>query len=662
MTLAEGDLGSFGNLARAIGLTTSSGTNSAWFTDPAGGDGGNPTGLKTILSNPEQRDALVDFVDEALGPPAARTSGTQRWIPLFQNDDPVITVYAVVEALTGSVRVGIGVEHSTGTTAPFVASRLHVPLLQLPNGEHDDRADNGGDPKWLLIGHEGGRIDIEIDATFTAAPPVSGQAHLGGARVRLGIPTSSGDHLEFGLDLVDLQLPGATTPTTQTLDVDSLANIGTDIFEFMTGLVRAQVAALDLNDDTFRHVAGLTGILGLRDVADIPPLPLAELPTRGADALVGWVEQVLGDATARDAWLGELARLVGGTPDPTRNAVSLHLGDASILVGVRVDAGSGGHPVLVPWAEVGYATRAGVSVGGGLDLLRIDTGTGAVKAVPQIRVEAVFGADSAPAADRLIGTGSVQVGSVHVGVRLDDLSRPQFALELHDADVNTGGPPRHYDVLDLSSPDAALDAVDDVIEGAISDALDTLGDAGTLIRQLLGIDPPGGISAIKVTDLLGDPLGTVLGYYRELIASAPATKAVIASVQSLLTSAVTPVPGAGTVDDPWRITIAGIGDGGVGLAFWSAPDHLVIAAAVDLGSPVLDGLAVRDRRTNRSPRSRRRRRSGDAGTECVRTAPRANERHGSGHVVAGRRGSRAAECRPRGRVAGERGVESPLHG
>src|SRR5438093_9405353 len=143
MTLAEGDLGSFGNLARAIGLTTSSGTNSAWFTDPAGGDGGNPTGLKTILSNPEQRDALVDFVDDALGPPAARTSGTQRWIPLFQNDDPVITVYAVVEALTGSVRVGIGVEHSTGSTAPFVASRLHVPLIHLPNGEHDDRANNG---------------------------------------------------------------------------------------------------------------------------------------------------------------------------------------------------------------------------------------------------------------------------------------------------------------------------------------------------------------------------------------------------------------------------------------------------------------------------------------------------------------------------------------
>ena len=70
------------------------------------------------------------------------------------------------------------------------------------------------------------------------------------------------------------------------------------------GLVRAQAAALDLNDDTFRHIAGLTGILGLREVEHIPALPLADLPTVGPIALVHWVEEMLGTTDARVAWLG----------------------------------------------------------------------------------------------------------------------------------------------------------------------------------------------------------------------------------------------------------------------------------------------------------------------------------------------------------------------
>jgi large repetitive protein len=91
MTLTQEGLGSFGALARAIGLLTDTGTNSAWFGDPVGGDS-NQTGLKTILSDPGQRDALLGFVDEVLGPPDARTDGTQRWVPLFQNSDPLVTL------------------------------------------------------------------------------------------------------------------------------------------------------------------------------------------------------------------------------------------------------------------------------------------------------------------------------------------------------------------------------------------------------------------------------------------------------------------------------------------------------------------------------------------------------------------------------------------
>src|SRR4051794_23969501 len=486
--LTADDLGAFGNLAQAIGLTTDTGANSAWFGAPVGGDA-NPHGLKDVLTDPGQRNALLTFVDDVLGPPAAHTEGTQKWVPLFQNVSPTITVYAVVEVVGGAVRLGVAIEHSTGSTAPFVTTRVHVPLIHLPDGATDGRADNGIDPKWLLIGHAGGRIGIEIEATFTDAPPIPREAYLRGATVGIAIPTSSDDNLEFDLELIDLQVPGAATPSTQRLAIDSLNEIGTDVLEFVVGLVRAQAASLDLNDEAFRHIAGLLGVLGLRDVDGLPPFPLADIATQGADALVHWAEHVLQDNDARDAWIGELARLVGGQPEADRDAVSFDVGDVAIVLGLRVDTGAGGHPVLVPWAEVSYGTRVGVSVGGGLDLFRLDTGTGTINAIPQIRAEAVFGADTATGAARLLPTGPVQIGSVHVGVHLDtggrEGPRPSFALTLHDVDISAGGSPRHHDLLDLSSPDAALDALDSAIDDALSSALDGLGAAGGLAKQLL---------------------------------------------------------------------------------------------------------------------------------------------------------------------------------
>ena len=592
MTIAEKDLGTFGSLSRAFGLTTGTGTNSAWFGDPAGGPT-NPHGLKDMLTDPDQRTALLDFVDEALGPPAGRHVGDVRWIPLFANDDPAIIVSAVVETLAGSVRVGIGVDHTTGSTAPSVTSRLHVPLVQLPNGTRDERTSTGSDPTWLLIGHEGGVIGIELDATFTTATPVPGVAHLGGARLRVGVPTSNAESVEFALDLVDLQVPGATSPTTRTLDVDNLDTVGADVFEFVVGLVRAQAAALDLTDDTFRHIAGLTGILGLREVEHIPEFPLAELPTVGPIALVHWVEEVLGTTAARTAWLGELARLVSGDPDPDREAVRFTLGDVTILVGLRVDAGTGGHPILVPWAEVDYATRAGVTIGGGLDVLRLDTGTGAVKAIPQIRLEALIGADSAPGAPRLLDTGPVQFGSVHVGVRLDDQFRPQFALTLHDVDVSTVGPSHHHDLIDLSTPDAALDAADDLIDSAIADALAGLGAAGDLLLTLLGVDPPTGIDDISLADLVTDPLGAIRGYYEELLATPAAMNEVLAALRALITGEpVIALPGNGDVDTPWRMVLLTTAGAELGIAVWRAGDHLVVALAADASTPVLAELEV----------------------------------------------------------------------
>jgi len=583
MQLTESGLDSFGQLSRAIGLTTASGTNTAWFSDPVGGPG-NAHGLRDVLSDDSQREALESFVDEILGPPDGRTEGTQRWVPLFHETSPNVTIYAVIEALPGVVRAGVGLEHSTGTTAPCAKTTVHVPIVHVPAGGSDSRPTGGTAPRWLLLGRPGGRVDISVEAVFEDGAPAPGQAFLRGANATIGIPTSADDDLAFRLDLVDLQLPGSTAPTTRSLVADGTSDLGADVFEFVTGLLRAQLDTLDLSDPALGVTVALAGLFGLRDVPNLPALPLADLPAQGVSALVGWIEQVLASDPARDAWLGELAKLVNGTPLPARDAVQKSIGGAHITGGLRVTPGTTGHSVLVPWVEVSYGTRPGVEAALAVDLMRIDTGTGSVQAVPAASVEAVFGAD-AGGTDLL--TGTPHVGSVHTGVALDPHGKPAFTLTLHDVDVVGGA---HHDVLDLSTPQAALDAAESVIDDALAQALSRLGQAGDLLAALLGVTPPAGVTAISAATLVADPLGAVRGYWNDLAADAGATASVLGSLRALLTSAAAvPVDGDGTAAAPWAVDLVT----GVDLLVWRADTHLLVALSAAVSTPVLTDLTAR---------------------------------------------------------------------
>jgi hypothetical protein len=582
MPLTEAGLDSFGQLSRAIGLTTASGTNTAWFSDPMGGSS-NGHGLRDVLSDDAQREALLSFVDGILGPPDGRAEGTQRWVPLFHEGSPNVTISAVVEALPGAVRVGVGLEHTTGTTAPCVTTTVHVPIVHVPAGGADSRPVGGTTPRWLLVGRPGGRVDVTVAATFEDGAPSPGEAFLRGANATIGIPTSAADGLAFRLDLVDLQLPGATAPTTRSLVADGSSDLGTDVFEFVTGLLRAQLDTLDLSGPALRVTGGLAGMFGLRDVPDLPALPLADLPAQGVSVLVGWIEQVLASDPARDAWLGQLAQLVRGTPLPARDAVSKTIGGAHITGGLRVSPGTGGHSVLVPWVEVSYGTRSAVEAALAVDLMRIDTGTGSVQAVPAASVEAVFGAD-AGGADLLAGIP--HVGSVHTGVALDPHGQPAFTLTLHDVDVVGGA---HHDVLDLSTPQAALDAAESIVDEALAQALAHLGQAGGLLAAMLGVTPPAGVAAISAAALVTDPLGAVRGYWNDLIADATAMASVLGSLRALLTSAVAaPVDGAGTAAAPWTVDLVA----GVDLLVWRADTHLLVALSAGVSTPVLAGLTA----------------------------------------------------------------------
>ncbi len=598
MTVDRSSLGSFGDLAVALGLLdpTSGEPNPDWLSDPvSGGSGGDAHGLKHLLEDDDQRTALLHFVDEVMGPPDAPVREGATWVPLFSNVDPTITVYCVVEQVGDEVRVGVGLDHTTRGGPPTFTSRVHVPLFRF--ARRGSALTGGGPaPDWLLLGRAGGDVTFAIDATLSDTTPEPGDPSLGGASLSVTVPTATAD-VGFELTLRELQLPGAAHPETFTLDVDHADQIAPSVLNLLSSLVRAEADALGTSlESEFRAFAALAGMLGLRDVEHLSPLPIADLPVRGVRALVEWVEDVLGHGDARVAWLGQLANLVGGAVDATRQAVVIPVGNATgvgriaVALGVRVTAGTGGHPVLVPWVEVSLVSRTAVVARAAVDLLRVDTGDGSVLAVPDARIEAVFG----DAAHPLVATSpTLAVDSVRVGVALDALRRPAFVLTA--THVTVDGATR--DLVDLSSPDAALAAGADLVTGALVSALHDLGDPGDLVARLLGVTGTGGVSAISVPALVADPVGTIRDHWRAVLADTHgAMNDLLGRLSALVRGTVAGLaPGAGLPADPWLVSVAAADGVDVRLEAWREGDVLQLEAAAVVDRPVLTDLTLTSR-------------------------------------------------------------------
>lgn len=591
MSLDVEQLGSFGDLAQTIGLLDATGQpNPSWFGDPLGArtaGSGNQHGLRHVLSDGGQREALLGFVDEVLGPPDAATRAGRTWVPLFVETNPNITVYAVVETVDTVVRLGIGFEHTTSAGLPQVSTRVHMPLFRFASRGSALPAATGGLPDWLIPGSPSGRVELGVDVTFTETAPAPGHASLGGIALGLDVPTTPADQLGVTFELRDLQLPGAAAPKTFALDASSLDELDTDVFDLVLGLVRAQADALSGVDPALAPFRAIAGLLGLRNVPNLPPLPLADLPTVGVSALVGWVETVLSTNLARDAWRGQLAALVGGTLLADDDAVRVTLGPAEFTVGVRVQPGTAGHPTVVPWVEVALTPATGTRARLAADLLRVDTGTGKCAALPDIRLEAVFGHDAGGGADLLPGTAP-RIGSVHTGVSLSPTGGPAFVLTLHDVTITAGAPP--HEVLDLSTPSAALDAAATAIEGALADAIDNLGPPGVLINALLGLQPPAGVAPLNVPALFADPLAAIRAYWSGLLGSPAASADVLGRLRALITgAAVAPALGTGTGADPWVLALVS----GVELRVWQVGTELFADLVGGVRRPVLDEYEVR---------------------------------------------------------------------
>ena len=539
MAVSKGDLGVLGDLAVALGIFTPDGSpDPDWFSDPA-------ASLKSMLSNTDQRSALIAFVDAALGGAERTTEAGVIWLPVVEvADPPLLFALTLDESRSDGLHVGLGVRVRTAAPAPMSKTTLTMPLFRVKK----DGGPAVDEP--LLLGTNAGCIRVATQVTLDATPAVPGQARLGGIGIEIDVPTATGgsNQPRFALALAGLQLPGGLAAQDLRVAADNADPIDDAVLPLVLGLVKAQADAAGAPP----AIAALGGLLGLKSGDAVLDFPIAELVAQGPIALANWVRGIFTGAQSRSDWLAHLASLLGGTP--STDGVAFTLGSASVVLGLKLDSGPSGHPRLTPTLGVEVGTVA-TRVQARADLFRIDLVDGAAVALPSLGVWAAAGTAASPVLN-LPAPTIARAETLRIGFGLDAARKLVFVLAADKVLLGTHA----YPTLDLTSPDAVMDAAGNTVDAIAGQLLAGLGDALGIARRLIGLDAPAGVAAVTLSALMTNPLDAVAGYWQQLIGVPAAASTVLGDLRSAIadaTEAAAVVLGVGTEADPWRLALIG---------------------------------------------------------------------------------------------------------
>ena len=540
------DLGDIAGLATAVGLLDGGGSpTEGWFADPG-------RFLSSILSNPVQRQALVDTVDDLLGGSEASTDASGRtWLPLFEQDPVAVSVVLAEVGGGASVHVGLGarVRSASGPARVGVDVDAYVPLFAASGTTSVE------DP--LLIGKPGADIEVRLALSLPTGTSTGG-VELASAEVSATIPTGGGEP-RIGLALRGLRMPGAAAARDVVVSADDIADLDDAVLELVLGLVQASADGLGPTDPG----RGLAGLLGLVDGDGVPDFPVQDLLERGPIALAAWWSSCL-QGPPRAIWLGHLATLLSGTVAGLGEAarVRVPIGPVTVVLDVASVPSAGGLARVTPQVAVEVSGAAGTSLVLQVKPISLDLATGAAVALPSLSATArVTSGGPGPLLGPVAGPGGLQitVGSFSGGFELDADRRPLLVLRAHDAVVGTTS----YPALDLTDGDALAGVGANAVGDAAATLLDGLGPLGTAVAVLLGFeDPPAGPAPrVDPVRLLQDPVGALRERWSALLASAPdIVRSVLATwqgataAQALQTTAVT---GDGTPATPYRVAVTG---------------------------------------------------------------------------------------------------------
>jgi hypothetical protein len=489
-------------------------------------------------------------------------------LPIIERSAPDFHLFVVLDDQPVDY-VGIGVGVRIAATDPTASIEAHVPIFRAAKNGHSVESP-------MLIGNGDAVVTVTAEVTVDASAPVPGQAHLGSIQLQVAVPTGGGAAPTISLALKQLQMPGASSTEDLTVSADNADELEHSILNLVLGLVRAQAAALPPGPLT-----ALAGLIGLRDGDGVPPLPFEQLASHGVGALATWLEGVLQTPGSRTAWVGQLANLLGGTIQGGQ--VAFDLGPAALLIDVAAPVGADGHTRLTPSLRLTLPVNADIVLRADADLCTIDLGTGAATALPKRALQLWLGhrPDGGAVLLDQAGPPAVRVETVRAGFAMDASRKPTFVLAADQ--VTIGG--HTHDTLDLSTPDAIADAGGAVLGDIADEILGQLGTAADAVKILLGFSKPPGhpeVSTIDLAGFLSDPLGVIATYWQAVVHDHPsAIPAIVTTLRDLIADAAEAggsVGGSGTVNDPWRVGLAGPVD----LHAWIDGDRLSLAPAITL--------------------------------------------------------------------------------
>ncbi len=536
--ISQGDLGILGDLAEALGIFDGGSPNTDWFANP-------DVYLKRILANAQQRAALLNFVDEALGGADNTTEQGVIWVPLVKVPDlPLTLAMTIDESRSDGLYVGVGLK--VVTDDPASVSTLSIPLFC---ARKDGASSTGA---LVLLGSARGRIKVGTQVTVSG-PVQPGQARLGAIGLALELPTGPGADATFGFSLTGLQMPGATTPIDINVQATSVGELDDALLELVLSLVKAQADA----PGAPAAITALGGLLGLKSGDNVPDFPITQLPSLGVHALSAWVLSIVQNDLARNDWLGHIGSLLGGARVGAEVRFALGLPALTLALSLPSSTGASGHTLLKPRLTLRFG-NADVRVEAQADLMSIDLITGQASALPAFSAHAASGRAGAPVLDVTppAPAPAARAETLRIGFAIDAARKLTFVLAADNVTLGS----TDYPVLDLTSPDAVMDAVGNTVADIADELLAHLGSALASVQQLLGLAPPAGIPAVTLPALMSDPVGAVAGYWQALIANSAAATSVLQTLRLTLadaSQAAAVVAGTGTVADPWRLPLIG---------------------------------------------------------------------------------------------------------
>jgi hypothetical protein len=548
------------DLGQALGLLDGSGGfDPGWLNDPL-------SELESILSNADQREAFLRFLDVVV-PPAAISGlpAGEKWHPLLGNQ-PNGNLYLTVQDLSDGITVGMAGDFGSGP-GPSIQARLRAQIALVKAGSTLALA--GGSTTGPLV------LDLRLDLNWHRGNgPGDHPIGLGAIVARATIVPDPA-HPTFQLQIILEQLQLTDAPAIdKALDA---ADLGRDAPDLLAGLLKVVLAEAGADAAAVALANHFLALFGLSDSDDIPAFPFAELAD-GPVALQRWLASLIGavDGVAPTAqtWLSHFAGLIGSASPvagPVAGPWSVQLFPVDGVGGFSLSLEKTGQ-----LARFGVLASVGGSLGAGepqLDIVASAAiadiplnGTGSARVLPDAALRARL---TGPAGARLVDDATVRIGTLQTGAVWDgSLLRPSLEL----LDVQFGA--TTYPKLDLSN----LQSVADAAAAALSDAIKTkLGPGiGSRLAALAGIIPPTTFAGVwphhlNFPRLVADPAAAIGAYHREVLLDHTNNWEFLFVDAAGLLGIASPPSGSGTAADPWRVPIAAAGGAlQLELAAWNA--------------------------------------------------------------------------------------------